>query len=1021
VHIVAHDTRSLRSTLLLGAASVAALTLSQPAAAQEQSTETVVVTGSRIPQQGLYAASPVTSVGQQEMKFEGTTGVEDLLNNLPSVLADQTSGQSNGATGTATVNLRGLGAQRTLVLVNGTRLQPGDPKVPVADLNQIPAALVDHVEVLTGGASAVYGSDAMAGVVNFVMRKDFEGIELDAQYGIAQADNTNANYRNIVSSAGDQLAKENIWDGANETGTLIIGTNTANGKGNVTAYLGYQNTEKVLAGARDFSACSFSTNAASTAHVCGGSSTFSRVTSLDNVNFNSANQIGTTPAGAPIFPPGFVPRATSFFAQGNGTPGAGTFVPFTGAGNQLFNFGATNYLQRPDTRYTGGFFAHYEVNKELDIYSSFMFTDDNTTGQIASRGLFFGVGAISGASFQVNCTNPFLSAQQAALLCQTPGQAQANVEIGRRAIEGGPLTTNLRHTAYRMQVGARGDLGDGWTYDVYGQYSETLFNETDLGFFSTANSALALQAIKNPAVGQPGNVAGVAVGAPVCVSASNGSNPACVALDPFSGIGGITQQMLNFVKVPALQNGSTEEQILSANLTGDLGQYGIQSPWAKSPAAISVGSEYRAEYLQLQTDEEFQSGDLNGNGGATLSTPRSGFNVVEGFTEVKIPLVQEQPFVEDLSFNGGYRYSSYSDAGSVSAYKYGLEWQPVDDVRVRASYERAVRAPTVLEAFAPNNIVLVSAQDPCSVAGNTLARCASVPNNGNTALLQCSANQCNQQVGGNANLRPEVGDTRTIGFVFTPTFLDGFTATVDYFNIDVSNAIGAIPPTVTLNECFVQNVQSFCNLVHRNANGQLFGNGFIAATNQNTGFEHTKGFDFESNYNLSLDDIPVTAGLGTVQFAFIGTWEQSFEVQPVAGGGTFDCAGLFGDTCGFPRPKWRHRLRVTWGTPWDVDFSVNWRYIGGVSFDGNSTNPLLAEGHDPIDSTINDQWYLDLAADWNVRTGVDLHGGVNNVFGRLPPAISSFAAPVGVGNDNTFPGVYDTLGRVFFIGATIKY
>src|SRR5277367_2112710 len=223
VHQNILDRRSLRSTLLLGAASMAAVGLSAPAFAQEQTAETVVVTGSRIPQQGLYAPSPVTAVGQQEMKFEGTTGVETLLNNLPSVMADQTSGVSNGATGTATVDLRGLGSGRTLVLVDSTRLMPGDPKVPVADLNEIPAALVDHVEVLTGGASAVYGSDALAGVVNFVMRKDFEGIEVDGQYGIAEADNDNNFYRGILSKLSFPTAKEGIWDGANETGTLLLG------------------------------------------------------------------------------------------------------------------------------------------------------------------------------------------------------------------------------------------------------------------------------------------------------------------------------------------------------------------------------------------------------------------------------------------------------------------------------------------------------------------------------------------------------------------------------------------------------------------------------------------------------------------------------------------------------------------------------------------------------------------------------------------------------------------------------
>ncbi|HKD20842.1 MAG TPA: TonB-dependent receptor [Rhizomicrobium sp.] len=1005
------DKRGLRSVLLLGAASVASFGSIAPAMAQEGSTETVVVTGSRIPQQGIYAPSPVTAVGEQEMKFEGTTGVETLLNNLPSVFANQTSGVSNAATGAATVDLRGLGPVRTLVLVNGTRLMPGDPNNSfpgangASDINQIPASLVDHVEVLTGGASAVYGSDAMAGVVNFVMRKNFEGFEIDGQYGVSEAENSNSSYRNTVSSAGDQLAKEGVWDGANETSTLIIGANSANGKGNVTAYIGYQNTEAVLAGARDFSACSF---IGTTSHVCGGSSTFNKFLSLDT--------------------------GTTYFEQGTGAPGSGTFVPFTGAPTQLFNFGSTNYLQRPDTRYTGGFFAHYEANKELDIYTSFMFTDDNTTSQIAARGLFNGVGAVGGFAWLVNCSNPLLTGQENQALCGTrAGDAfvpnaqykaggyfngagnlnagEAELEIGRRAIEGGPLVQDLRHTAYRMQIGARGDLGDGWTYDVYGQYGRSLFSRTALGYFSTSAVANALQVTNN------------AAGQPVCISSAS-----CVPLDIFNGIGSITPNMLAYVKVPALQNGYTEEQIVSGSVTGNLGEYGIQSPWAKAPVAVSFGSEYRAEYLQLQPDNEYTSGDLNGAGGATVATPRAGFNVVEGFTEVKIPLVQEKPGAEDLSFNGGYRYSSYSAAGAVSAYKYGLEYQPIDDFRVRASYERAVRAPTVLEAFAPNNLVLVTAQDPCSVAGNTLAACASVTNNGNTAILACPSTQCYQQTGGNANLKPEIGDTRTIGVVFTPTFLDGFSATIDYFNIDVSQFIGTISPTVTLSECYSFNVQSFCSLVHRNAFGQLYGNGYVTATNQNTGFLHTKGVDLEANYNLELDNFHMTSGYGSLQFAFIGTYLQSFVVEPVQGLGTYDCAGLYGPTCSRqgeasgPLPKWRHRLRTTWTTPWDVDFSANWRYLSSVKLDTNTSNPLLTNGkHDRANATINDFWYLDLAGDWNVRTGVELHAGVNNVFGRLPPTLSTSVLPTGPGNDNTFPGTYDSLGRTFFIGATIKY
>ncbi|HKD23792.1 MAG TPA: TonB-dependent receptor [Rhizomicrobium sp.] len=1017
------DTRSLRSVLLLGAASVAAISLSSTASAQQAANqETVVVTGSRIPQQGLYAPSPVTAVGQQEMKFEGTTGVDKLLNNLPSVFADQTSGVSNGATGTATVNLRGLGSIRTLVLVNGTRLMPGDPIVPVADLNQVPSSLVDHVEVLTGGASAVYGSDALAGVVNFVMRKDFEGVELDAQYGIAQADNSNGFYRDIVAEAGFQQAKENIWDGNNDTATLIFGTTTANGRANVTAYVGYQNTRAVLAGARDFSAC---TVGGQPVHSCAGSSNFNRWISFDNLS-----------AGTPY----------DFFQQGTGALGTGTFVPFTGANNQLFNFGALNFLQRPDTRYTGGFFAHYEVNKQLDVYSSFMFMDDQTHAQIAPSGLFLGTGLIGGSAIsqgafvQVNCANPLLTPSEAADLCSsnamaalgtpctpvgttgncnlTPGQAL--LQIGRRGIEAGDRVDNLHHTSYRIVVGARGDLGDGWTYDAYGQYGYTLFSENFQNDFSVSRVQNALEV--DPATGNcfasEANANGITI------------DPTCVPLDIFNGIGSITPAMLNYVRASAFREGFTEEQILSASLTGDLGRWGMQSPWAKSPVYISVGAEYRAETLQDLVDFAYSSGDLYGLGGKRVSQPQSSFNVVEGFTELKIPIIQEHPWAEDLTFNAGYRYSSYSQSGGVSAYKYGFEYQPIDDFRIRAGYERAVRAPNILESFAPDNVVLFSGQDPC--ATSTAGQCASVPHAG-TAALVCPANQCNQEVGGNPELHPEIGDTRTIGVVFTPTFVDGLTATIDYFNIDVSRAIGTIPPTFTLSQCYGPGVSAasiafFCPLVHRNAAGQIFGGGFVASTNINTGFLHTKGTDFEANYNYNLDNWAMTSGYGALQFQFIGTWLNLYKINNVVGGPTYGCAGLFGLTCSSavtvsgPLPRWRHRLRITWTTPWDVDFSFNWRFITGTKLDSNSQQAGLSNGSfNNADKSINDFFYIDLAADWNIRPGVDLHGGVNNLFDRLPPTLSLAALPAITGNNNTFPGVYDTMGRTLFIGATIKY
>ncbi len=1059
------DTRSLRSALLLGAASAAAIGMAAPASAQEApaAPETVVVTGSRIPQTGLYSASPVTAVGQQEMKFEGTTDVSTLVNNLPEAFADQTSGMSNASTGTATVDLRDLGAKRTLVLVNGTRLMPGDVADPVADLNDIPAALVDHVEVLTGGASAVYGSDALAGVVNFVMRKDFEGIEVDGTYSITQNDNTNSRWRDATQTEvnggafGFSQTKENSWDGATDDATLIMGTNTANDKGNVTAYLSYRNSQPVVGYNRDYAECTISNS--STGKVCGGSSNFNRWLSFDNL----FHDIGSGQAAN-----------FDYFEHGTGKSGSGTFVPYTGAPDQHFNYGALNYSQRPDTRYTGGFFAHYQENKELDIYSSFMFADDHTVAQIAPSGLFLGSGTEFSNTVYVNCGNPLMSPTENFDLCgQLPGDKLqtvtgvngkpftyyngagntaipglnpgglpgfANLEVGRRDIEGGDRQADLRHTSYRMQVGARGDLGSGWTYDVYAQYGLTLFTETYLNEFSKNRVQQAL--LVDPTTGK-------------CFGNENlGGNPAsgtpgCVPLDIFNGLGSITPSMLNFVKTPGLQNGFTQEQIVSGSITGDLGEWGMQSPWAKNPVAISVGTEYRAETLKLNTDEEFSTNDLYGQGSATFSVPESGFNVSEGFTEVKVPLVQGMPWVEDLTLNGGYRYSSYNTAGSTNTYKYGAEWQPIDDFRLRGSVERAVRAPNVLELFSPTNVVLfsgvISGGDPC--AFTTKGRCATVPNAGNSAVLKCPATQCNQQVGGNTLLKPEVSDTRTAGIVFTPTFIDGFTATVDWFNIKVDNYINTLGPNQTLAECYGSGATAsseafYCPLVHRSGSGQIWGAGYVQAPTINTGWLQTKGVDFEMNYQSDMATWGVE-NVGSLALNLTGTYLDTLLTEPVPQvsllrsiSTPYDCAGLYGASCGTPAPKWRTKLRLTWTTPWDVDISAAWRYLGAVALDADTSDPSVGGGPgvvtcpngkkisgagDCLNAQIASYDYFDLSADWNVREGLDLRAGVENIFDIEPPVVSLSACPTGPCNNNSWPGVYDVLGRTLFVAATIKY
>lgn len=995
------------------------MSLSTMARAQEQSVETVVVTGSRIPQVGLYSSSPVTAVSNQEIKYEGTTNVETLLNNLPGVFADFTETASNGATGQATVDLRGLGAARTLVLVDGTRLMPSDPANPVADLNQVPAALVDHVEVQTGGASAVYGSDALAGVVNFIMRKDFEGVEVDAQYSVNNASNGDSYLDNLSKVAGFTPAPTDWWGGATTESTLIVGTNTADGKGNITAYVGYRNIQAVLEANRDFSACSITTT--STGHHCAGSSNYNRWISIDNAS------------GGQSF---------DFFETGNGTPGSGTFVPYTGATSQKFNYGALNYLQRPDTRYTGGFFAHYTINPAVEVYSDFMFSDDHTLAQIAPSGAFLGTGVAYGFGDLVNCTNPLMTAQENQMLCGLlPGDTQnaqgvwqgegnlipgqSLLEIGRRDVEGGNRVDDLRHTAYRMKVGLRGDIGHGWTYDVYGQYGTTIYAENYRNEWSVRRVANALQV--DPATG-------------ACMAALSGQDTTCVPLDIFNGFGSPSADALNYVKAQGFKSGNTEERVVSGAITGDLGEWGVQSPWAKSPVQLSIGAEYRSEFLELQTSRDFQINDLYGQGGATLPVPKSGFDVEEGFGEVRVPLVQDAPMAKDITFNAGYRYSTYSSSDSVSSYKYGIDWQIIDDFRFRGSEQHATRAPNVLESFTPANVALIGGQDPCGSQAASdptiFANCTAEFNKYGittthigTTTLDCISAQCDAQFGGNIALTPESSDTWSFGGVITPTFIPGFTATVDYFDITVHHYIGITPFNDIMSGCYGDNANAstqalYCGLVtpHRNALGQVYGGGFVDERENNLVSLKTRGVDFEANYNTDLADWGMSDS-GSLSVNFIGTWVDKLSTLASDLDKPLECAGHYGPNCGTPTPTWRHKMRVTWTTPWDLSLSLDWRHIGSVDIDtdcGGVNCGLLV----PADAHIAAFDYFDLAANYTLHTGIELRVGVDNLFDKSPPVLDSNTLPVSgppFGNGNTFPGVYDSLGRTIFIGVTAKY
>lgn len=985
-------------------------------AAQAASVETIQVTGTRIRAPNVVAVAPVLAVSEEEVKLQGTSNVEDLLNRLPQVIPDQNKGVDNGSTGTATVDLRGLGANRTLVLIDGKRLGPGDASGgtgAAADLNFIPATLVQSIEVLTGGASTDYGSDALAGVVNFKLKRDFEGIEIDQQINGFQHDQQNNVAQGILGQgldgAGTSIATPgNQFGGFDRTSTIIMGVNGANGKSNVTLYLTDSHTDPVTQGSRDFSECALDNGAllgvSGQQLVCGGSS-------------NSPQgrfQANVAPGPGGVFAPGIntasLAGGPAFTTNANGTA---SFTP----GTVLFNTDPLNLLQREDQRYTAGGFAHDQIAPWLDIYTDFGFLDDVSTEQIAPGGLFTASGPTG--TVNINCANPFLGSQQAlAFGCGDPnfvgtngaGAGQVAVLLPGLRFAGIPRTDTFEHTDYRLVVGARGDLPYGFNYDVSATYWQSNFSDVSGGFADFTKVQDALLVTTN------------AAGKPVCISGNIG----CVPLNIFSRNGALAAE--NSVISSSDQLGTETEVVVGATITGDLGRFGIVSPFAKNPVSTAFGIEYRYENDQTHPDQVLQNGDLVGGAGDTPPVNGS-FDDQDFFGELHIPVIEDLPFAKAVNLDLGIRHSGYSIYGSdetfdTNTYKIQGDWQIVDDVKLRGGYNRAVRAPNIFELFdAPAVNIGGANTDPCSgpTPSATLAQCertgVTAAQYGNIA--NCIDGQCSVQNEGNTALKPEKADTYTWGIVYTPTYLKNFTLSMDFWTINIADAIGVVPGLTSLNACLA-GPSPLCNNIHRGPGGIIFGqDGFISQQEINTGSEATNGIDFASAYKHDLDFLGA-GDVGSLALDFTGTWTASLSTTPLSGGGSFDCAGLFGNTCGSPTPEWRHQVRATWLTPWDATLSVDWRHLSGVSFDGNSSNPLLNLGFfDSLTQNISSFDYFDLSGTWQVQHNLEIRAGVNNIFDRDPPLVDSL---VSVGsNGNTYPGTYDYLGREFFVGATLKF
>ena len=973
--------------------------------------EEVVVTGSRIPQPQLESISPVNVLSHEEIAKSGVLNVEELLNTLPQFTPDQSSNLAQGATGAATVNLRDLGTQRTLVLINGRRLMPGDPTKNGAgapDLNNIPASMVQRVEVLTGSASATYGADAVAGVVNFIMNDHFQGFRIEGEFSANNHTQKEGWINTQLSARGFPAAPSgNITDGDKRSINATFGTDFADGRGNVTGYLGYQESRAVPGSARDFNNCVLQVNG--TDWKCGGSSTSDPVTIFDN--FGGVAQLAQDGSS-------FVPRY------------------------RRFNYGPDHFLQRDDNRFNGGFFAHYKMNDKAEAYGEFMFMRDETKAKYAPSGAFISSGkapdpvfGVPDGNFYVNCgngtfgsaySNPFLNATTFGQLCDPAdalglvssqqtvnGILMSQVNLGRRNTEGGGRTDDYTHQGYRAVVGARGNLTPAISYDLYAMLGVTNYTDSHQHDFSATRTGSALLAVIDPLTGDT-----------VCLANANnaGGAPGCVPYNIFQP-GGVTQNAVGYLQTPGYVAGAQNERVVSGYVNFDLGQYGVRLPTATNALVLNVGAESRQEHLTIAPDIGNISGDLSGS--SPILPVDNGFGVSEYFTELRLPLIEDKAFAKSVIFDAGYRYSDYTVGFKTDTYKVGLQWAPNDSFRLRGSYQRAVRAPNIQELYQPTSVQLDGGSDPCAGDATTpptfsQAQCAlmgvSAAQYGHIA--PSNAGQYNGLLGGNPNLKPEKATTTSFGLVFTPTFLRNFSATIDYFDIKVTDLIGVYGADFILSQCGTTGDPKWCNAIHRSSNGSIWTSplGFVTDLNVNSGSQRTSGIDLQANYSFGLGK------LGNLHIGLNGSYVSKFELSPF-GGTSYDCVGTYGVICVTPLPKWRHTANFTWATPVSgLDATLDWRYVHTIKVEYD--NPQMAN-YNP-NTGIKDERlpaisYFDLSASYKWRK-VTARAGIRNILDKDPPLVGSDDGGNSVFyENNTFPSLYDTLGRHAFLSFSADF
>jgi outer membrane receptor protein involved in Fe transport len=894
--------------------------------------EEVIVTGSRIvSDDGFGRTSPVTVVGMDAIASTGLTRVEEILNNLPQIETSFHAFDANGATGTATVDLRGLGTNRTLVLINGRRMQPGGVYTEAPDINQIPTSLIERVEVLTGGASATYGADAVAGVVNFIMRR-VDGVEVSAGWSGYQHDNSNGYMQGLMDDAeyGYPTGSTGI-DGEAYNVDVVVGGDFAGGRGNATLYATWRKNQALLQGTRDYSSCALSNPGT----ACGGSST------SPVPNFFIYPLLPDPTGNTPI-----VDRLD--YDVPNDWFGLNQDSSFD-TGLNIYNYAPINHFMRPQENWSLGGFADFEISENFVMYSEVMASSNRSTAQIAESGTFYY------APYPFAIDDPlFPQTFRDSLSENFPGVENFGIYIGKRNVEGGARFDSLEHSAFRIVTGLRGAINDNWDYDVSFMYGQTSSSSTYVNDLLAPSIELVVDSDR-------------------CAATAG-----CIPYQVFT-YNGVTPEMAAQLGGTAVQRNQTALTNIVAYVTGNLG-FGLPA----GDITMATGYQYGKPEYENISDTIYEQGLLLGQGGPQPSVEGK-YSVDEFFIEGNIPLLDGMPMAENLTLDLAYRFSDYTTGFDTDTYRIGFDYQMLEKLRFRTGYNRAVRAPSITELFVPQNLGLWSGTDPCASAtpAYTPEQCArtgvSAAQYGNIGASP--AGQYNGIFGGNPNLNPEEADTITFGVVVD--IMNEMTLSVDYWDIEITDVIDNIQPEVILEQCAFNGV--LCETITRAGNGSLWQgqSGYIELANINLGKQHWEGVDLA--WNWSMDGLA-----GSWDFNFIGTYMMTKETTPLpsAPETAYDCVGLVSGRC-FASPEWRHVASATYDSNewWAV--TGRWRYYDELTYP--DTTDLIANDNLKVEQYFDLSAIVRFMGNHDVRFGVNnvldeepplvggtLVGGINN-------------------------------------------